>query len=55
MTYILSILILILVFALMAVGLIFAKKVLKKGCSLGPDCSCKTKNISPEDCDNPNR
>jgi len=53
MNTLLAILVLAGCFALLAIGFILAKKTLKKGCSLGPDCACKNipeKNPS-EDCD----
>jgi hypothetical protein len=35
----------------MAVGIIFAKKVLRKGCSVDPDdCACEKKGIDPDEC-----
>ncbi|MDP2653564.1 MAG: hypothetical protein Q8Q08_05965 [Candidatus Omnitrophota bacterium] len=48
----LSILVLIGCFGMMAIGLILARKTLKKGCSLGPDCHCKNDPPkSSDDCE----
>jgi len=46
----------ILVFGLclagMAIGFIFSKKVLKRGCSTDPeDCACRKEEKDPEKCD----
>jgi hypothetical protein len=39
-------------FTAMAVGLIFAKKALRKGCSDNPQsCACRTEGKNPSDCD----
>ena len=39
-------------FALMAIGLLIAKKVLKKGCSMSPeDCLCRKEGKDPAQCD----
>jgi len=39
-------------FILMAIGLIIAKKPLKKGCSTDPeDCACLKEGKDPEKCD----
>lgn len=39
-------------FAGMAIGLIFAKKVLKKGCSTDPEsCKCAREGKDPSQCD----
>jgi len=36
----------------MAVGLIFAKKILKKGCATDPDsCACREEDKDPSTCD----
>ena len=36
----------------MAIGLIFAKKILKRGCSLSPDdCACLKEGKDPAKCD----
>ena len=36
----------------MSIGLIFAKKALKKGCSLDPDaCACLKEGKDPTQCD----
>ena len=53
MTYIITIIVLLASFILMAAGLLLAKKTLKRGCSLGDDCTCKNdpqKSVS-EDCE----
>jgi hypothetical protein len=53
MTIALSILIFSVCIAAMAVGLIVAKKTLKKGCSEAPeDCACRTEGKDPTQCDN---
>jgi len=41
MNYLASFFIFVLCFAGMAIGLLLTKKVLKKGCALGPDCACQ--------------
>ena len=51
-----SLLITFLIFGLcffaMAIGLIIAKKVLKKGCSIDPDdCECLADDKDPAQCD----
>ena len=51
MTYLLAFLLFTILFALMAVGYIFGKKVLQKGCALGSDCTCKAQNKDPENCE----
>lgn len=51
MTYVMAIIVFMALFALMAVGYIFGKKVLQKGCALGPDCTCRAQNKDPEDCE----
>ncbi|MBN1869340.1 MAG: Na(+)-translocating NADH-quinone reductase subunit E [Candidatus Omnitrophica bacterium] len=52
MNYLITFLIFGLCFLGMAIGLIFAKKTLKKGCSLDPDsCICQKENKDPSDCD----
>jgi hypothetical protein len=52
MTYLITLIIVGLCFMGMAIGLIMAKKALKKGCSLDPDsCACRREGISPEDCE----
>lgn len=53
MTYFITIVVLLALFILMALGLILAKKTLKRGCSLGDDCTCKNdpKKSPPEDCE----
>jgi len=53
MTFLLSVLGFGLCIFFMAIGLIFSKKILKKGCSLGPDCTCKNEESTKlEDCEN---
>jgi hypothetical protein len=54
MSYVLAFIIFGLCFIAMAVGLLFAKKVLRKGCSADPSnpdatCACKAKEQSPLD------
>ena len=53
MNYLLSLLVFMLAFLLLGIGLIVAKKTLKKGCSLGPDCTCKNtpEDSSSKDCE----
>ena len=52
MSFLAAILILGLCILAMAVGLIFAKKVLKKGCSLNPDeCECRREGKDPSKCE----
>lgn len=52
MTTFIAVIILVVCFGLMAVGLIFAKKVLKRGCTLGDDCTCKKNpESSPDNCE----
>ena len=52
MHYLITLLLFCLCFLGMAVGLIFAKKVLKKGCSLDPDsCECLKEGKDPANCD----
>ncbi len=41
MNYFLSVLTFLASFLLLGIGLIVAKKTLKRGCSLGADCTCK--------------
>jgi len=37
----------------MAIGLIFTKKALQKGCSIDPDsCTCRKEGKDPKDCAN---
>ena len=39
-------------FAAMAIGIIFAKKILKKGCSLDPEeCICRKEGKDPDKCE----
>jgi len=55
MSFAITLIIFGLCFSGMAIGLIFAKKVLKKGCSTDPDsCSCKNEQQTPplDDSDN---
>lgn len=52
MTYLMTILVLGICFAGMAVGLIIAKKSLRKGCSEDPSsCACRQQGKNPDDCD----
>jgi len=51
MTTVIAIAFLLGFFALMAVGLLVAKKTLKRGCSLGADCTCKTNPAPASDCE----
>lgn len=52
MNYLIALLIFGLCFLGMAVGLIFAKKALQKGCSTDPDsCTCRKENKDPSNCD----
>lgn len=55
MTYLMAIIVFGGCLALLGIGYILAKKVLTKGCALGPDCTCKTQNKSPDDCENLNK
>ena len=52
MTYLLSILILTGCFLLLGIGFLVARKTLQRGCSLGPECTCKNNPAaSSEDCE----
>ncbi len=54
MTYVIAILVLAVCFGLLCAGLLFARRALRKGCSLGPDCHCKTESTRPtpdEECE----
>jgi len=52
MSFLITFLIFGLCFAGMAIGLIVAKKVLKKGCSLDPgSCACQKEGKDPAQCD----
>lgn len=52
MNYLAAFLILGLCFAAMAIGLIVAKRILKRGCSLDPDsCACRREGKDPAQCD----
>ena len=51
MNLLLAFIILILSFVGLGVGLILAKKGLKRGCSVDPDsCACKKENKNPDEC-----
>ncbi len=51
MTYLITFFIFSLCFFGMAIGLILAKKTLKKGCSTDPDsCACKKEEKDPSSC-----
>ena len=52
MNHFITFLIFSLCFLGMAIGLIFAKKALKKGCSIDPDsCACREEGKDPSLCD----
>jgi len=52
MEFFTTLIVLSLCFGLMAVGLIFSRKVLRRGCSVNPDdCACLKEGKSPEECD----
>ena len=52
MQHVITLLIFGLCFFGMAIGLIFAKKVLQKGCSVDPDsCACKEEDKDPSSCE----
>jgi len=52
MSFLITFLIFGLCFAGMAIGLIVAKKVLKKGCSTDPEsCACLKEGKDPAQCD----
>lgn len=47
-----TLIVLSLCFGLMAIGLLFSRKVLRRGCSIDPDeCACLKEGKSPEECD----
>ncbi|VAW18176.1 hypothetical protein MNBD_BACTEROID05-304 [hydrothermal vent metagenome] len=53
MNYFLAIIVFLFCFGAMAIGLILAKKVLTKGCSIDPDaCKCRKEGKDPSECDN---
>ncbi len=53
MNHMIALLVFSFCFALMAVGLIVAKKALRKGCSDDPSsCACRQQGRPPEACDN---
>ncbi len=52
MEFFATLVVLILAFGLMAVGLFFSRKALRKGCSINPDdCACLKEGKSPKECD----
>ncbi len=52
MNYLAAFLILGLCFAAMAIGLIVAKRILRRGCSLDPDsCACRREGKDPAKCE----
>ena len=52
MEFFTTLIVLSLSFGLMAIGLIFSRKVLRRGCSIDPDaCACLKEGKSPEECD----
>lgn len=52
MELLVTLVILALCFGLMAIGLLFARKTLRRGCALNPDdCACRKEDKSPEECD----
>ena len=52
MNYLITFLIFSACFMAMAIGLLIAKKVLKKGCSVDPDsCACRKEGKDPTECD----
>jgi hypothetical protein len=52
MNFILTFLILAVCFSLMAIGLLVAKKTLRRGCSVNPDdCACRRQGKDPSSCD----
>ena len=51
MSYLITAIALILCFVGMAIGLIVAKKVLRKGCAENPDdCACRAEGKNPSEC-----
>jgi hypothetical protein len=52
MEFFTTLIVLLLAFGLMAVGLLFSRKALRKGCSIDPDaCACLKEGKPPEKCD----
>lgn len=52
MEFFTTLIVLSLCFSLMAIGLIFSRKVLRRGCSVNPDeCTCAKEGKSPQECD----
>ena len=52
MRYFIAFIILGLCFTAMAVGLIVAKRILRRGCSLDPDsCACRREGKDPSQCE----
>ena len=52
MEFFTTLIVLSLCFSLMAIGLIFSRKVLRRGCSTDPDaCACLKEGKPPEKCD----
>ena len=52
MEFFTTLIVLSLCFSLMAIGLIFSRKVLRRGCSVNPDdCACLKEGKPPEKCD----
>jgi len=52
MEFFTTLIVLSLCFSLMAIGLVFSRKVLRRGCSTDPDaCACRKEGKSPEECD----
>ncbi|MBI3618166.1 MAG: hypothetical protein HY210_08130 [Candidatus Omnitrophica bacterium] len=51
MEFFTTLIVLSLSFSLMAIGLIFSRKVLRRGCSIDPDeCACLKEGKSPGKC-----
>lgn len=51
MEFFATLVVLLLAFGLMAVGLLFSRKILRRGCSIDPDdCACLKEGKSPEEC-----
>lgn len=47
-----TLVVLSLCFSLMAIGLIFARKALRRGCSINPEeCACLKEGKSPKECE----
>jgi len=52
MNYVAAFLVLGLCFAAMAIGLIVAKRILRRGCSIDPNsCACRREGKDPAQCD----